>query len=180
MPLMLLEQEAWVRDERTIDGVKHFWRNIQSDPRTATTLWKWLSGRRKWHRHFAAIIFETRPHHWPAYLYIELPPDFGTDWIRNLFLGTESYDADSLLRIEAAHRQGLRGDLKLTIQDESILGKVVQSLLAAGFKTWDRMDEKFELVFPSPIDAGLIQWVTPLYRTNQQFKQRRERTQDDD
>lgn len=179
VPLILLEQEAWVRDDRMVDGVPHFWRNIESDARTATTLWKWLAGRRGRHRRLAAVVFETRPHHWPASLYLELPPGYPTDWIQRLPPAAVTFSAGDLERIQVAHRRDVFGDLKLIVQDDTALGYVVQALLSAGFKTWSRLDEKFELVFSSPINANLIQWVTPLYRTNQQFKQRRDRQTDD-
>ena len=165
VPLMLMEQVSCTDDDRI----------LEADARSSTTLWKWLSTLRHRHRNLAAVVFRTTEQHWPADLYFELPAEIGTEWLVKMPAGHVTCTDAHLDYVQEANIQGFSADLKLTIHSENGLGCVLHALQWGGFKTCDRFDESFEIVFPAAIDASLVQWVTPLYRTNQQFKRDRER-----
>ncbi len=138
------------------------------------TLWQWLATLRHRHRNLAAVVFNTKDEHWPADLYIELKASTGTDWLTDIDSCDVSVTDADLQFVRDAHRQGCSADLMLTIHNPSSLGTVLHSLQSRGFTTWDRYDESIEIVFPHPVPARLIERITPLYRTNKQFKLDRE------
>lgn len=169
VPLMLFGQVALTDDDRL----------IEANARSSTTLWKWLSMTRSRHRHLAAVVFQTSLHHWPAELYVEITSAMGIDWLVRMPAGHTVCSDEDLAHARGRIRAGHSVDLNLTAHSASDLGSILQALQSAGFQTCDRFNESLELVFPAPIDPSLIQWVTPLYRTNQQFKQHRDRPEDD-
>ena len=73
------------------------------------------------------------------------------------------------------HDEGSMATLKLLIHNTSGMGKVLHAVQSCGHTTSDRYDESIEIVFPSAVASNSIERVTPLYRTNKQFKLNRAR-----
>jgi hypothetical protein len=165
VPLMLMQQVSLIDDDTV----------VPADPRSSTTLWQWLAGLRDRHRNLAAIVFRTAPDHWPAELYIELKPVVGTDWVSEIDTQFATIAEADLQFVQNAHSQGFIADLKLSVRNGFGLGKLLHAVQSRGHTTWDQYDESIEIIFPFPIASHLIEWVTPLYRTNGQFKRDRER-----
>ena len=127
------------------------------------------------HRHVAAIIFETTAEHWPAQLYLELQPKIGTDWLTNIDPNCVTVTDADLQLVRNDHSRGWESTLKLLIHNTSGMGKVLHEIQSRGHTTWDHFDQSIEIVFPSAVPANSIERVTPLYRTNKQFKLNRAR-----
>ena len=164
VPLMFMEQVSY------IDGAF-----VSMAPRSSITLWQWLSTLKSRHRHVAAIVFETTVEHWPAQLYIELQPETGTDWLSNIDPNHVTVADADLEEVHNDHSHGWQSTLKLLIHNTVGMGKVLHAIQLCGHATEDRHDESIEIVFPSAVAANLIERVTPLYRTNKQFKLNRVR-----
>ena len=164
VPLMLMQRISFIDDDTT----------IEADPRSSTSLWHWLSTLSSRHRNLAAVTFTTSSDHWPATLYLELKPDIGTDWLQNIETDTVNITDENLQFLRDAHRQQYMADLKVTVKTAVGLGKLLSAVQSAGLTTWDRYDETIEIIFPNPISSNLITRITPLYRTNKQFKQDRQ------
>jgi hypothetical protein len=167
VPLMFLEQVSHINSDTV----------MPAQPRSSTTLWRWLATSKRRHSHVAAIIFQTTAAHWPANLYIELRAETGTDWLTNIDPRSVTVANDDLQWVRDAHSQGWAADLQLLIHNTSGLGKVLQMIQSCGHTTLDRRDESIEIVFPSAVAPNLIERITPLYRTNKQFKLARKRHQ---
>jgi hypothetical protein len=165
VPLILMQRVAFIDDESI----------LPSDSRSSATLWKWLAGCRNRHRNVAAIVFRTTSEHWPADLYIELKAATGTEWLIGIRSDEATVTDADLQFVRDAHCQSSIADLKLSVQNETGLGKVLHAVQSYGHTTWDRYDESIEIIFPAPVPSNLIDSVTPFYRTNKQFKQDRER-----
>ena len=165
VPLMLMGRLSFL-DEYTI---------VEAAPRSSTTLWHWLSSQRDWHRKLAVVTFKTSADHWPAILYLELKPTIGTNWLQNVQSNNINIADEDLQFVRVAHQQHFVADLKVTVGSAASLGRLLQAVQSAGLSTWDRYDETIEVVFPSPVPSSLITRITPLYRTNKQFKQHRQR-----
>jgi hypothetical protein len=164
VPLMLMQRVS-------LSGVDNV---VASEPRSSITLWQWLAETERGHRNLAAIVFRTTPDQWPAELYIELQPSVGTDWLTDIDSAQATVTDADLQFVRNAHRHTLLADLKLSIQSPSGLGRVLRAIQSRGHTTWDRYDESVEIIFPSPVAPNLIEQITPLYRTNKQFKRDRE------
>ena len=170
VPLMMMEQVALV-DEDEI---------IAANPRSSTTLWRWLRKLKSRHSHVAAIIFRTTSDHWPAKLYVELRPITGIEWLSDIDAqDATAADAD-IAFVRQIHSWGFIADFKLSVKSPNGLGKIMHAIHSRGHRTLDCYDESVEVVFPAPIPPHLIEQVTPFYRTNKQFKQKRERQHDFD
>lgn len=165
VPLMLMQRLS-ILDDDTV---------VEADARSSTTLWQWLSTLRHRHRNLAAVTFTTSADHWPAILYLELKPTIGTDWLQNAQSENINIADEDLQFVRNAHRQKFIADLKVTVGAAASLGRLLHAVQSAGLSTWDRYDETIEVVLPSPVPANLITRITPLYRTNKQFKQNRQR-----
>ena len=159
VPLMFMEQVSF------IDGAF-----VPMAPRSSITLWQWLSTLSSRHRHVAAIVFETTAEHWPAQLYIELQPETGTDWLTNIDPNCVTVTDTDLEEVRNDHSHGWQSTLKLLIHNTVAMGKVLHAIQLCGHATTARHDESIEIVFPSAVAANSIERVTPLYRTNKQFK----------
>lgn len=159
VPLMFFEQVSRIDD--TV---------MPAQPRSSTTLWRWLATSKRRHSHVAAIIFQTTAAHWPANLYIELKAETGTDWLTNIDPKSVTVADADLQWVRHVHSQGWAADLQLSIHNTSGMGKVMQLIQSCGHTTLDRRDESIEIVFPSAVAPNLIERITPLYRTNKQFK----------
>lgn len=170
IPLMLMQRISFIDDDTA----------IEADPRSSTTLWHWLSTLSHRHRNLAAVTFTTSKDHWPATLYLELKPTVGTDWLQNVETDTLNIADADLQFLRDAHRQQFIADLKVTVGTAVDLGKLLRAVQSAGLTTWDRYDETIEIVFPNPVPSKLITRITPLYRTNKQFKQDRQRHHEDE
>jgi hypothetical protein len=126
---------------------------------------------------FCVSPFQTTAAHWPANLYIELSAETGTDWLTNIDPKSVTVADADLEWVRHAHSQGWVADLQLLIHNTSGLGKVLQMIQSCGHTTLDRCDESIEIVFSSAVAPNLIERITPLYRTNKQFKLDRKRQQ---
>lgn len=168
VPLMLMQRLSSL-DEDTV---------VEADPRSSTTLWHWLSTLRHRHRNLAAVSFKTSADHWPAVLYLELKPAIGTDWLQNVQSDNINIADEDLQFVRDAHQQQFIADLKVIVGAATSLGRLLHAVQSAGLSTWDRYDETIEVIFPSPVPPSLITRITPLYRTNKQFKQDRQRQHD--
>jgi hypothetical protein len=165
VPLMLMQRVSF----SSVDTV------VASEPRSSTTLWQWLAESECGHRNLAAIVFRTTPNQWPAELYIELQSSVGTAWLTDIDSTQATVTDNDLQFVRDAHQQTFRADLRLYVQSPSGLGKVLHAIQSCGHTTWDRYDESVEIIFPSPVVPNSIEKIVPLYRTNKQFKQDRER-----
>lgn len=168
VPLMLLPQVAYIDDETF----------VAADPRSSTTLWTWLASLRCRHRNLAVVTFRTTPDHWPADLYIELKAGVGTDWLSTVDPELAFIAEEDLQFVRKAHSQGFVADLKLSVRNEAALGKILHTVQSHGFGTLDQYDESIEIIFSSLIPSKLIDRVTPLYRTNINFKESRDQDRD--
>lgn len=148
---------------------------IPSDPRSSVSLWQWLASERSRHRNLAAVTFETTPQHWPADLYVDVGPSIGLEWVDELTPDDIAIPDDNLAFVRLSHRQGYCATLAISVLRQSAIGIVLWHLQQAGFKTWDRFDDSIELVFRKPVKATLVDRISPLYRTNKQFKREFER-----
>jgi hypothetical protein len=168
VPLMMMQRVTFIDDD-TI---------VPASPRSSTTLWQWLAGLKNRHRNLAAIVFRTSPNHWPADLYLELKAATGTAWLANIDAKDATVASNDLDFVRDVHNHSFIADLKLSVQNAAGLGKILNAIQSHGHTTWDRFDESIEIIFPNAIASNLIDDVTPLYRTNKQFRQHRERQQD--
>ena len=164
VPLMFMDQVSYI--DHTF---------VPMAPRSSITLWQWLSTLSSRHRHVAAIIFETTAEHWPAQLYLELQPEIGTDWLTDIDPNCITVTDADLQLVRNDHSQERESTLKLLIHNTAGMGRVLHAIQLCGHATEDRHDESIEIVFPSAVAASSIERVTPLYRTNKQFKLNRVR-----
>ena len=169
VPLMLMELGSRVDDDIV----------VSAKPRSSITLWQWLTKLEHRHRNVAAIVFQTTAEHWPADLYLELKPAIGTDWLDSIGTANVTVTDDNLQFVHDFHERGWIATLELTIHNTSGMGKVLHAVHSRGHTTLDRYDESIEIVFPAAVASNSIERVTPLYRTNKQFKlDRRQRKAD--
>lgn len=154
--------------------------HLPADPVSSAKLWSWLAGLGDRHRNLAAIIFEPTPAHWPARLYIELDHKTGHGWIDKLDR-REAEIAESHLRfVREAHNIGFMVTVEIIVNSPAGLGMVMHGLHANGYTVWNTNDESIEILFPQPIPARSIVRVIPQYRSNKQFRQRRQRLRGSD
>lgn len=165
VPLMLMQRLSFL-DKNTV---------IEANPRSSALLWHWLSTLSHRHRNLAAVTFKTSADHWPATLYIELRPAIGTRWLEKAESPGIKIEDEDLTFVRDAHQQQCIADLKVTLDTPASLGSLLHAAQSAGLSTWDRYDETIEVVLPAPVRPDLITQITPLYRTNKEFKQDRQR-----
>ncbi|WOX04635.1 hypothetical protein [Microbulbifer pacificus] len=168
VPLMMIQRVSHIQTNDCS-------RIILGDPRSSVTLWKWLANVRSDYPNLAAVTFETNHEHWPGDLYINIGPSIGIEWIKKLTSADIVIEEKNLESVKKAHEQGYWAELAISVLRQSAIGIVLWHLQQAGFRTWARFDDSIEIVFRKPVKASLIDRITPLYRTNKQFKRELER-----
>ncbi|MFM7265991.1 MAG: hypothetical protein ACKOZW_10460, partial [Cyanobium sp.] len=94
---------------------------------------QWLAGLGDRYRHFAAIVFETTPAHWPAALYIDLDAETGHAWLQHMDPREVEVAESHLESVREAHALSYMACLRLTVHSPSGLGMVMHALHSNGY-----------------------------------------------
>lgn len=149
-----------------------------SVPLTSATLWKWWTQQRtnrSGNRHVAAIVFRIPSDLWPVQLNIHVwhdPFQFEARSQRG-----EPFFPEILEGLGFKPKlvmDGAAQSYRMDIVSEKELGRMLEVVLSANWRAEDKASQDLEVLIRGRIPPKHIERIVPLYRTNKEFRKRKE------
>lgn len=152
---------------------------LTSVPVSSATLWKWWVKTRKessGNNKVAALIFRIPDSLWPIRVNIHIWQFLDLEVARKqrgepqiepilISLGLKPLDV----------MKGIARSYQVDVASEKDLGQLINKLLDASWRLLNEGPQDIEVAIPGPIPPNYIERIVPFYRTNKEFKKRRDK-----